>query len=201
MMRRKAFSLTELLVITAIVAILSAILFPVFFQARQAAKINLYNLRKIVTAAIRYGNDADDRIPVMINGPYRNMRNIRDGAVTAYGEQRTDGWPLILLPYLKDRTVYIDPRRGDEWGIWRGPALATSDAGYVAFANTYRNQSRFPMFAVNYIFLSPLKIPDDKLSDATPTDHMVGEAKRFSSAQNPARTVFYTPSYRGWVPE
>src|SRR5690242_4782219 len=115
MIRNKAFSLTELLVVTAIIGILAAILFPVFSQAaREAGTKSALNLRKISMAAQRYGQDADDRIPILMNGHWRNLLNVRDGELTAYGDQRTDLWPLLLLPYIKEgREIYVDPTRGD----------------------------------------------------------------------------------------
>lgn len=199
-MSKKAFSLTELLVMTAIIAILAAILFPVFRQAAEAAKVsNKPNLKKIALAAQRYGQDYDDRIPIMINGRYRDLLNIPDGVLSAYDEPRTDGWSLLLLPYVQDRTTYIDPRRDDIHGIWSGPALATSDAGYVATGNTYRNQSRFPYFGVNYEFLSPLRIPDQDMLSDDPTGHAIGESHGFFEADHPGKTLFYLPSDRGYV--
>ncbi len=203
-MKEKRLSIVELLVVVAIVALLGAILFPVYAQARVAQKGkkgNEWNLKQIARAVKQYSQDYDDRMPVSINGPYRDLRNIHDGVLTTYGEQRSDMWPLLLMPYLKDRTTYIDPQRGDAFGIWSGPPLATSDAGYNATANTYRNQDRFPMFAMNFLFLSPMKIPASKLVDATPTDFMQGESHSFQEAEDPNNTVFFGVSERGRIPQ
>jgi prepilin-type N-terminal cleavage/methylation domain-containing protein len=64
---RKAFTLIELLVVIAIIAILAAILFPVFAQAKSAAKnmASLSNIKQIGTACMLYLNDNDD---TMIQG-------------------------------------------------------------------------------------------------------------------------------------
>jgi type II secretory pathway pseudopilin PulG len=202
MRRKKAFTLTELLVITAIIAILAAILFPVFSQAVPAGKANnSTNLKKLALSAQRYGQDADERIPIVSNGRYRDLQNVHDGVLTSYGEQRTDLWPLLLLPYVKDRTIYVDPQRGDVHGIYAGPPLVPTDAGYDPLGNTYRNQNRFSMFGFNFVFLSPMFIPASKMIDATPTDFMVGEAHEFFAAFDPSGTVFYSPAYRGYVPQ
>jgi prepilin-type N-terminal cleavage/methylation domain-containing protein len=62
---KKAFTLIELLVVIAIIAILAAILFPVFAQAKMAAKktADLSNLKQNMTATLIYANDADDFLP------------------------------------------------------------------------------------------------------------------------------------------
>ena len=200
-MKRQAFSLTELLVITAIIAILAAILFPVFRVEMQAASSvsNKPNLRKISSAAQAYGQDNDDRMPLMINGFYRDLVNVDDGALTIFGDKRTDGWDLVLLPYVKDRTTYADPRRDDVHGIWSGPPLAPTDPGFNVNANTFRNQSRFPEFGYNYVFLSPTYIPPQFFDGATPTDFMVSESHGFFEAEKPGKTVFFTASDRGYV--
>jgi prepilin-type N-terminal cleavage/methylation domain-containing protein len=63
---RKAFTLIELLVVIAIIAILAAILFPVFAQAKEAAKktSTLSNAKQLGTAMIIYEGDADDCLPL-----------------------------------------------------------------------------------------------------------------------------------------
>ena len=65
MQRSKAFTLIELLVVIAIIAILAAILFPVFAQAKAAAKKTscLSNTKQVGLAALMYANDNDDGLP------------------------------------------------------------------------------------------------------------------------------------------
>ncbi len=71
---RRAFTLIELLVVIAIIAILAAILFPVFAQAREAARKTscINNLRQIGTAFMMYAQDYDESFP---EGGYGAPRN------------------------------------------------------------------------------------------------------------------------------
>ncbi|MFZ4509275.1 MAG: prepilin-type N-terminal cleavage/methylation domain-containing protein, partial [Fimbriimonas sp.] len=64
-MNRKAFTLIELLVVIAIIAILAAILFPVFAQAKMAAKktADLSGVKQLSLGVAMYGNDYDDTFP------------------------------------------------------------------------------------------------------------------------------------------
>jgi prepilin-type N-terminal cleavage/methylation domain-containing protein len=63
---RKAFTLIELLVVIAIIAILAAILFPVFAQAKAAAKktVTVSNVKQELTSVAIYLNDSDDTYPM-----------------------------------------------------------------------------------------------------------------------------------------
>lgn len=63
--RAKGFTLIELLVVIAIIAILAAILFPVFAQAREKARAAscLSNCKQLGTAAMMYSQDWDEKFP------------------------------------------------------------------------------------------------------------------------------------------
>ena len=71
-MRRQGFTLIELLVVIAIIAILAAILFPVFARARDSAVRTqcLNNIKQVATGAIMYVQDYDEKMPLAINIPY-----------------------------------------------------------------------------------------------------------------------------------
>lgn len=73
MQRSKAFTLIELLVVIAIIAILAAILFPVFAQAKEAAKktVCVSNLKQLTLANIMYAADSDDTSVMLENSPQR----------------------------------------------------------------------------------------------------------------------------------
>ena len=96
---RKAFTLIELLVVIAIIAILAAILFPVFAQAKASAKLtqSLSNLKQIGTAAQMYLGDNDDSFPLTrydwkFNGSWSGTKNYKHS----------------LYPYVKSDAMFTD---------------------------------------------------------------------------------------------
>ncbi len=101
---KRAFTLIELLVVIAIIAILAAILFPVFAQAKAAAKktADLSNQKQIVTSIMLYANDNDDR----------TCKSHHD---LAEGETIKDlyTWYAPLQPYIKNSDVFRDPAMND----------------------------------------------------------------------------------------
>jgi len=102
-MRKSAFTLIELLVVIAIIAILAAILFPVFAQAKDAAKdtANLSNQKQLGLAAIMYSSDFDDYFPLQ-------MRN--EPGNTALGGIET--WQGMCQPYVKNWGLMLHPKMG-----------------------------------------------------------------------------------------
>ncbi len=85
----------ELLVVIAIIAILAAILFPVFAQAREAARKAscTSNMRQIGLAIISYTQDHDETYPPSQSGPNNALLS----------------WPTIIQPYIKNEGVFVCP--------------------------------------------------------------------------------------------
>ena len=80
--RRKGFTLIELLVVIAIIAILAAILFPVFARSREAARSATCksNLRQIGMAIRLYAQDYDDTLGYRVNGDRWLFNNTGPGS-------------------------------------------------------------------------------------------------------------------------
>lgn len=95
---RRAFTLIELLVVIAIIAILAAILFPVFAQAKEAAKKTscLSNFKQIGLGMAMYGNDNDDFYsPSQVGIPPSTQAN---NLAFSYD------WTFVTAPYIKNGT-------------------------------------------------------------------------------------------------
>ncbi|MEN6544407.1 MAG: DUF1559 domain-containing protein [Armatimonadia bacterium] len=92
-MRRTGFTLIELLVVIAIIAILAAILFPVFAKAREKARQAscLSNLRQLCLGFITYTQDYDELSPLCLYGP------------------STSWWHNALVPYVKNTQIFACP--------------------------------------------------------------------------------------------
>jgi prepilin-type N-terminal cleavage/methylation domain-containing protein/prepilin-type processing-associated H-X9-DG protein len=109
------FTLIELLVVIAIIAILAAILFPVFAQAKLAAKRtqDLSNAKQIALAFQMYVNDYDDMSPTVYKVPYPGLDGQPTDAVGSWYnelEVYTKSWPIFLSPGRTDQfTATNDP--------------------------------------------------------------------------------------------
>ncbi len=99
-MNKPGFTLIELLVVIAIIAILAAILFPVFAQAREKARAIscLSNLKQLGTASMMYAQDYDEMVlPHCIRDFYDP-----NSVVLSY-------WFEEVMPYVKNSQVFVCP--------------------------------------------------------------------------------------------
>jgi prepilin-type N-terminal cleavage/methylation domain-containing protein/prepilin-type processing-associated H-X9-DG protein len=116
-MKARAFTLIELLVVIAIIAILAAILFPVFAQAKAAAKktVCLSNTKQQMLAAIMYSNDYDDGLP----------------DVAVYNDQaETYIFAAKVNPYIKSVGLWSDPADPYQVGSVQHAAVDESEVLY-----------------------------------------------------------------------
>lgn len=111
---KKAFTLIELLVVIAIIAILAAILFPVFAQAKLAAKASacISNVKQMQTSFIMYQTDHDDMFPL---GAY--------GTSTSFAI-----WHDLIDPYIKNKEIWWCPC--SNVGKYDASGAVTSHFGY-----------------------------------------------------------------------
>lgn len=100
---RRGFTLIELLVVIAIIAILAAILFPVFARAREAARTSncSSNLRQISTAVLMYVQDYDEILPMA------NCDGLSSG----------QDWSIACQPYMKNTGIFRCPSQSPTTGF------------------------------------------------------------------------------------
>ncbi|CAN5696687.1 hypothetical protein BH11ARM2_BH11ARM2_37720 [soil metagenome] len=119
---KRAFTLIELLVVIAIIAILAAILFPVFAQAKEAAKKTscLSNDKQMATALFLYANDNEDTL---------SQTSWESDAIHPYQVH----WTFLMQPYIKN------------WDMFRCPSDSTPVKPKVACPNGDADLGKLPM--------------------------------------------------------
>jgi len=163
-MQRRAFTLIELLVVIAIIAILAAILFPVFAQAKQQAKgtSSLANDKEIALAALMYSNDSDDI--AILDGKWD-----ASDAQLAWGGDPYDNWCFLELPYMKSTPIYTDPLSSAVaplagWGLsaWQVNAGAEYGYDYTVFSpSSYGTVDKYSAWVRKPISMTAVARPSD----------------------------------------
>lgn len=135
----------ELLVVIAIIAILAAILFPVFAQAKLAAKktADLSNLKQITTGIAMYTSDYDDLYP------FSNFQQ----SITSNFERYRWSSSLCLGPYLKNTNIFSTPGDFQIKDITGIPMLPASRMA-VGRTNSYMANA-FESFSLTGYFPAP----------------------------------------------
>lgn len=106
-MEHRGFTLIELLVVIAIIAILAALLFPVFARAREKARQTscMSNLKQLGTASLMYAQDYDDMfLP-------HCLRDLSD-----FSRVPSAYWFQLVMPYVQNDQVMICPSHGGAVG-------------------------------------------------------------------------------------
>jgi len=106
---RRGFTLIELLVVIAIIAILAAILFPVFAKAREKARQTscLSNVKQLALGLFMYAQDYDETTVIFSQGP-------------SGGNPQ---WHYLVMPYLKNENIFICPSQNPAT-VWYGRLIS-----------------------------------------------------------------------------
>ncbi len=176
-MRNKAFTLIELLVVIAIIAILAAILFPVFAQAKVAAKSAscLSNVKQIALGALMYANDSDDVGVVCqtwdVSDPVNGVQITKDGHLF-------NSWRALVYPYTKNLDIFTDPLDST---IYKDPNFANApSANGILYSN----------LAMNYMFMGQIYW------------NGTGESPKgisLTSIAQPANQVYFVEQYNAMI--
>jgi prepilin-type N-terminal cleavage/methylation domain-containing protein len=140
---KRGFTLIELLVVIAIIAILAAILFPVFAKAKYSAKntATLSNIKQVVLASIQYSNDCDDRTPTYMDQYF--------GDWPAQGTY--NGWPAMFLPYTRNKDIVYDPVIGPpQKELAQRPSTISETMWYSYYPQIHMAFNGFPTISLRY---------------------------------------------------
>jgi prepilin-type N-terminal cleavage/methylation domain-containing protein/prepilin-type processing-associated H-X9-DG protein len=170
---RVGFTLIELLVVIAIIAILAAILFPVFAQAREKARQTacLSNLKQLALGHLMYWQDYDETVT-----PH---------AYVVFGATEPDDkryWPMLIQSYLKNWQVLRCPSDAtNPGGVWGGPDPRR---------NWWYNWMMWPAYGYNWNYLNQSVDCSVWLPGSVGGGYPVAEAR----VSQPAGTVLLTDS-------
>ncbi len=137
--KKSAFTLIELLVVIAIIAILAAILFPVFARARENARRSSCssNLKQIGLGLIQYTQDYDEKL---VRSYYGTSDNGSDPATNSYK------WMDAIQPYMKSTQIFTCPSDSGQ---------GTTTATYIPYTQPNgASQLNFGSYAINQNFTS-----------------------------------------------
>ncbi len=135
---QRGFTLIELLVVIAIIAILAAILFPVFARAREKARQTscLSNAKQIGLGTMMYCQDYDEQFPAAV------ARDV-DAGVSWY-------WVQAVEPYVKNEQIFLCPSSEDRLTSYGANREMFSDDWYVAHKSTKLAAIKKPAATIMY---------------------------------------------------
>jgi prepilin-type N-terminal cleavage/methylation domain-containing protein len=134
--KHRGFTLIELLVVIAIIAILAAILFPVFAQARESARTTscLSNVKQLSLGALMYVQDYDEKFWAWNWGFFCN------GGNNGLPRDSSAFWTMAIYPYVKNTGVYQCPddilQWDDAWADNAGQSCSDDNGTHDMFSPT-----------------------------------------------------------------
>ncbi len=175
----KAFTLIELLVVIAIIAILAAILFPVFQNVRENARRTdcLSNEKQLALAVVQYTQDSDELMVPAINCANNDVTN------APFCGDGLQSWVVAVYPYIKSQL------HGTET-IWTCPDLEQDFNGIRSKPPTYPLSEL--QYFVNYGMNKDYLQPDPDCSTSATIDGLHapwGKPANLASIEAPAETV------------
>jgi prepilin-type N-terminal cleavage/methylation domain-containing protein/prepilin-type processing-associated H-X9-DG protein len=223
--RNPGFTLIELLVVIAIIAILAAILFPVFAQARSKARqaMCLSNMKQVGLAFSMYTQDYDENLcPLYMNGTAASLQVQGEGGLWWYADNYLMTWHKFLLPYTKNVFVFKCPEAPA--GDFNGPSVVNVNYGgnrdifstLDARPNTsptVRSLAAIPkpadtiavldcgryFYDWSYVKLGPIQskyyIPNDPRGCGNPVDPQCAQDKR----HNGGVTIAFADGHAKWM--
>jgi prepilin-type N-terminal cleavage/methylation domain-containing protein/prepilin-type processing-associated H-X9-DG protein len=157
--RRYAFTLIELLVVIAIIAILAAILFPVFAQARDKARSAacLSNCKQIGTAVMMYTQDYDELYYWQAAWDEEDELGAGSWGPTYRSYVR---WSARHLPYIKNEGVFLCP---SDKNRRRGYCAPPGGGGCVPFPQSYGANLMLMTYTAAPVSLAQIQRPAEKI--------------------------------------
>ena len=165
--QRKGFTLIELLVVIAIIAILAAILFPVFARAREKARQTscLSNVKQIALSTLMYIQDYDETLPhswflLPVASPL-------PGGATHVNHV----WPVPIYPYVNNIQVFNCPSWSFRWN------------GNYSLRQAYgANRHIMPQYTGTVVVLADITYPSETLMVVEAFDE--GSSQTYSMTRN-----------------
>jgi prepilin-type N-terminal cleavage/methylation domain-containing protein len=183
MSRSRAFTLIELWVVIALLALLAAILFPVLAsvreQGRRAACTGSH--RQLGAALLLYAQDHDETFPPAL---YEVARH-----------EQYPAWPILTEPYSRgNRRLTLCPSLGTGASSWAYADQSPGNApSYLAPPPAAPRWARFSQIGLNWIYLSPVRYDPESAAHHAPPDNTPFPT-RLPEVTTPAQTVMLTDS-------